>query len=118
MEAMKTLIVRVESFDDVKRTVIQAVRTGKAEYAAGLSFPSYDALYRILTPKRLEIVRAMAGQSAMSIREVARRVGRDFKGVHTDVTALVNAGVLDREKGGVVFPYERIHVEFDIEAAA
>ena len=41
----------------------------------------------------------MAG--AMSIREAARRVGRDVKAVH----------------GDVVFPFEAVKVEFMLEAA-
>ena len=54
----------------------------------------------------------------MSIREAARRVGRDVKAVHGDVTALLNAGVLDRaEGGGIVFPYEAVKIEFMLQAA-
>jgi predicted transcriptional regulator len=44
------------------------------------------------------------------------RCGRDFKGVHTDVGMLVDAGVVDGEKK-VVFPYDKIHVGFEISAA-
>lgn len=54
----------------------------------------------------------------MSIREAARRVGRDFKAVHTDVTTLINAGVIDRDGGEIGLPYDRIHFEFDIAVAA
>jgi len=36
----------------------------------------------------------------MTIREVARRVGRDVKAVHGDVHALLNAGVLERTDDG------------------
>jgi predicted transcriptional regulator len=54
----------------------------------------------------------------LSIREAARRVGRDVKAVHTDVTALLNAGVLDRiEDGRVIFPYDSVKVEFLLHAA-
>ena len=54
----------------------------------------------------------------MSIREAARRVGRDVKAVHGDVVALLNAGVLTRAAaGGVVFPFEAVKVEFMLEAA-
>jgi predicted transcriptional regulator len=60
----------------------------------------------------------MAGAGPLTIREVARRVGRDFKAVHTDVTLLVNAGILERtERGAVEFPYDRVHIEFDLMAA-
>lgn len=45
-------------------------------------------------------------------------MGRDVKAVHGDVTALLNAGVLDKaEDGGIVFPYEAIKVEFMLQAA-
>jgi predicted transcriptional regulator len=51
----------------------------------------------------------------MSIREVARRVGRDFKGVHTDVKTLAGNGILRKTADGrVVFPYDRIHFDFEI----
>jgi predicted transcriptional regulator len=115
---MKTLKIRIESLDEVEAAITEAVRSGRGETEAGLSFTSYDDMHRILSPRRLEIVRAMAGRGAISMREVARLVGRDFKSVHGDVTALVKAGVLDREERGVAFPYEGIHVEFDIKAAA
>lgn len=115
---MRTLRIRIESLEDTGRAVAEAVGAGRTEKEAGLSFPSYEAMHRILSPKRLDIVRAMAGQGALSIREVARRVGRDFKGVHGDVTALIKAGVIDRDPAGVVFPYDEIRVAFDIRAAA
>jgi predicted transcriptional regulator len=60
----------------------------------------------------------LSGAGPVSIREAARRVGRDVKAVHGDVTALVKAGLLDRvEGGGVVFPYEAVKVEFMLQAA-
>jgi len=115
---MNTLTVRIESLDDVGKAVADALRNGKAETGAGLSFASYEDLHRILAPKRMEIVRAMAGQGALSYREVARRVDRDYKGVHSDLTSLVQAGVVDRVEDGVIFPYGAIHFAFEIKADA
>jgi predicted transcriptional regulator len=60
----------------------------------------------------LPLLRALAGAGAVSIREVARRVSRDVKAVHGDVTALLNAGVLRCADGGIVFPYDAVHVDF------
>ena len=35
-----------------------------------------------------------------------------------DLTALLNAGVIDRDQGGgIVFPFEAVKVEFLLEAA-
>ncbi|MDO8355153.1 MAG: hypothetical protein Q7U76_02020 [Nitrospirota bacterium] len=48
----------------------------------------------------------------------ARRVQRDVKAVHSDVTALLSAGLLNRtETGNIEFPYEAIKVEFLLHAA-
>ena len=43
----------------------------------------------------------------MTIRGLAREVGRDVKAVHGDVHALLDAGLVDRTaEGRVVFPYD------------
>ncbi len=60
----------------------------------------------------------MTGQGDMAIREVARRVGRDVRAVHGDVTALIQAGVVERTAKGVVFGYDAAHVDFTLTAAA
>lgn len=114
---MSALRIRIEGLGEVGKAVLRAAE-GAPEGEAGLSFTSYEQMHRVLSPKRLQLVKAMAGRGAMSIRQLARLVGRDFKGVHSDVTALVNAGVVDRGSRGIEFPYEAIHVEFDIAAAA
>ena len=115
---MKTLKVKIESLRDMVSRGFRVMETGRAETSAGLSFSTYEDMYRTLSPKRLEIIRAMAGKGVLSYREIARRVERDYKGVHTDLTALVLAGVVDREEGGLVFPYENIHFDFDVRASA
>jgi predicted transcriptional regulator len=71
-----------------------------------------------LTAKRWELLKAMCAAGPMSVREAARRVGRDVKAVHGDLTALFQAGVLvRRESGQLEFPYEAVKVEFLLQAA-
>ncbi len=54
----------------------------------------------------------------MTIREAARRMKRDVKGVHTDVHALLKTGLLRKtEEGRIVFPFDAIHVDFTLRAA-
>jgi predicted transcriptional regulator len=96
----------------------QAWRSGKAEKAARISFASPEVLWKVLSAKRWELLKALCGAGPMSIREAARRVNRDVKAVHSDVTALLSAGVLDRaEGGGIVFPYDAVKVEFLLQPA-
>ena len=93
-------------------------KTGKSEKAARISFASPELLWRVLTVKRWELLKVLCGAGPVTIREAARRVGRDVKAVHGDVTALLNAGVLERAQGGgVVFPFEAVKVEFMLQAA-
>ena len=64
-----------------------------------------------------QLLKVLAGAGTVSIREAARRVGRDVKAVHGDVTALLNAGVLRRTEDGIEFPYDAVHVDFVLKAA-
>jgi predicted transcriptional regulator len=115
---VKTVVLDVRSPSDALAEFASTWKAGKAQKQARISFASRELLWKVLTAKRWEILRALCGAGPVSIREAARRVGRDVKAVHGDVTALLNAGLLDRtESGGVKFPYEAVKVEFLLQAA-
>lgn len=97
---------------------VQSWKAGKPKRSARISFATPELLWQVLTAKRWELLKVLCGAGPVSIREAARRVERDVKAVHSDITALLNAGVLDRaEGGGIVFPFEAVKVEFLLEAA-
>jgi predicted transcriptional regulator len=55
----------------------------------------------------------MAGQGPLAIREIARRVERDVRAVHSDVRALHLSGVIDKTpEGRMILPYEVIRLDF------
>ena len=115
---MKTVILDVATPADSMATFVRAWKTSKSEKSARISFATPELLWQVLTAKRWELLKALCGAGPVSIREAARRIGRDVKAVHGDVTALLNAGVLDRAaSGGIVFPYEAVKVEFLLQAA-
>jgi predicted transcriptional regulator len=113
---MKTVTLSVASREAVSRRALAAFQ-GEAQ-GAHISFASVELLWQTLTKKRWEILHAMTGQGAMSIREVARRVDRDVKAVHGDIHSLINAGVIERTDEGVLFPYDAVHVDFTLTKAA
>lgn len=85
---------------------------------AYIGFESEEQLWQTLTLKRWRILKAMTGAGELSIREVARRMERDVKAVHGDITALLNCGLLDKTRSGkVIFPYDAVHVDFMLSAA-
>ena len=113
---MKTVTLEVASREDVTRRTLGAFR-GKKQRAR-ISFATPELLWMVLTAKRWEVLKAMAGHGPLTIREIARRVGRDVKAVHGDVHALIDSGVLERtETSRVVFPFDAIRVEFTLRAA-
>ena len=88
--------------------------TGAGDYRKG----EWVLPLQLITATCVAVIKALRDAGPVSIREAARRVGRDVKAVHADVTALLLAGVLDRtESGQVEFPYEAVKVEFLLEAA-
>ena len=115
---MKTVVLEVRSPEKSMANFVQSWKTGKPERSARISFATPELLWQVLTAKRWELLKVLCGAGPISIREAARRVERDVKAVHSDITALLHAGVLDRaEGGGIVFPFEAVKVEFLLEAA-
>ncbi len=114
---MTTVTLSVASREDVTRRALAAF--DGSQQGAHISFASVDLLWQTLTRKRWDLLKAMTGQGAMTIREAVRRVGRDVKAVHRDVHVLLDAGVVERaEDGRIAFPFDAGHVDFTISRAA
>jgi predicted transcriptional regulator len=115
---MKTVTLDVRAPADAMAGFVEAWKTGKPQTSARISFATPELLWKVLTAKRWELLKALCGAGLVSIREAARRVGRDVKAVHGDITALLAAGLLIRaEAGGVEFPFDAVKVEFMLHAA-
>lgn len=112
---MKVVTLQVASLDDVKRRAQEAFRGRKQ--GARITFASPELLFRLMTVKRWELIRGLTGAGPITIREAARRVGRDVKAVHGDVHALLNSGVLQKTDGKIVFPFDAIRVDLTLRAA-
>lgn len=113
----KMLTIDVASPKEAARRMKAAFR-GKADVSARYSFASREDLLRTLSPNRWSLIEALTGAGPLGVRELARRAGRDVKGVHTDAQALVLCGLVEKsEDGKLHFPYDAVHVEFVLKAA-
>ena len=107
---VRTVTLGVASRVEVSRRAAEALH-GHAQ-GSFISFATPELLFKLLTAKRWEILRRMTGAGPLSIRETARRVERDVKAVHGDVTALLTAGILRKTENGLVeFPFEAVKVD-------
>lgn len=115
---MKTVVLEVRSLSETLADASQAMKTGRGEREARIAFATPELLWQVLTAKRWELLKVLCGAGPVSIREAARRVERDVKAVHGDVTGLLNAGVLNRTpEGKIEFPFQAVKVEFLLQAA-
>jgi predicted transcriptional regulator len=62
-----------------------------------LSFVDLPLLLRTLSPARFALLSKLRESGPVSIYELARRLGRNYKNVHTDVTQLAALGLIERE---------------------
>jgi predicted transcriptional regulator len=113
---MAAVTIGIADVGDTKKRMRRAF-AGHGE-GAFIGFASIELMWKVITPKRWQLMRTIAGAGPLAIREIARRVGRDVKSVHGDVSVLLKAGVLDRATDGrIEFPYDEIHVDFVLRAA-
>ena len=115
---MNTVVLEVRSLADTLADAARVMKARRGEREARIAFATPELLWQVLTAKRWELLKALCGAGRVSIREAARRVGRDVKAVHADVKALLDAGLVNRTAdGGIEFPFQAIKVEFVLQAA-
>jgi predicted transcriptional regulator len=76
-----------------------------------LGFETFELFARVMTPRRLELLRHVHRHPPRSIRALSIALGRDYRRVHEDVEALVAAGLLDRDAAGLHADYETVRME-------
>ena len=79
-----------------------------------VSFADWETLVRVLSPKRMELLRHVHQHGAKNIRALALALGRDYRRVHEDVEALEAAGLVDRDKAGLRAEYEAFDVQMRV----
>lgn len=103
--------------DEASRRFVDAwhrAERGETFHERHLAFESWDALARVLTGKRMELLRYVRRHDVTSIRALAKALGRDYSNVHADVQALTAAGLLDATDGGVRADYDVIETKLAI----
>src|SRR5271157_168593 len=96
----------------------RAERGERVEKEDNVTFVSWSALASQMTDKRYELLRHLHKAPAVSIRALARDLGRDFKRVHEDVKALEAIGLVEREGGLLRADYDEIRASILLDAPA
>ena len=116
------LRVTVEPFEEMREDTfdaIEAVSEGE-EQPAVVSFRTVGELRKILTDRRIELLRALMATegAAESISALAEILDRDYRAVNDDVSLLADHGLLfvveDGQSKRPYLPYDRIHLDVEL----
>lgn len=119
---MRTATICIRKAGDA----LEAARTGflstwnSGKYAGEhFDFESPAALFRVLTPKRWELIECLQKTGPLGVRALARALGRDVKRVHEDAAAMVEVGMVEKTVDGkLTVPFAEIRANFVLESAA
>ena len=99
------------SFRESKQRILGAVARavkGETVNEDHVTFASWDALARVMTSKRFEMLRHLHKNPEINVAALARSLGRDYKRVHEDVDVLLEAGLIERDNGTFRAQYDEI----------
>ena len=95
---------------DRAKIAMQAIARGETpEPYFGVGFESLPQLMTTFTPRRWELISHLRQAGPLSIAELARRLHRNDKNVHEDVSALMQWETIRCDEQGRVFvPWDEI----------
>jgi len=105
-----------------------AIRSARLQVAAArrgrnpnyrLSFESARMLFSEFTSARLELLDTLRRVGTCSVYALAKAAERNYSNVHTDVSRLVELGLVERaEDGTVSVPFESVEIRFPLAQIA
>ena len=117
---MSVLVVRVG--EPVETSLARFGETLQTALAGATPMPYFGIGFRTMaqfgemfTPKRWELVEVLKASGPLTIYALAKRLGRHYRNVHKDVTALMQWTVIEKNAAARVFvPWDEIDVRWPL----
>jgi len=116
---MSKVQVHVDSVGAMGRRFVDAwhrAAAGEDMRETHVTFLDLESMQATLSPRRLELLRHVRQHGAASVRGLAADLGRDYKNVHQDVTALERAGLLVRDGRKLTAPWDEVQATVALAA--
>lgn len=113
----KNVQLHVGTADEMGQRFVDAWKRaegGEEVNESHLTFIGLDTLLATLTNKRLDLLRHVHRNGAVTVKALADALGRDYKNVHTDVAALEEAGLLVRDGRKVAAPWDELQASISL----
>ena len=112
-------IIGVQSLDgffqeakDFARRVDAGEKMLEADFE--LSFATPAQLVSELSPKRMELLQVLKNAGPLSIRALAKMMGRNYSNVHADVQRLIEHGLIEKDVNDhVLVPWDDVVVRMN-----
>jgi predicted transcriptional regulator len=92
-------------------------RLAEADYELG--FAQAGDLLAQITKERLRLLAVLRMNGPSTIYALAKRLGRNYSNVHSDVKALLELGLIERNEERRIFvPWKEIHIRLPLASAA
>ncbi len=106
-------------FADARRVAAEIDEGDLHQRDSVIAFESMELLLKVLTANRWQLLRMLRREGPISIRQLSLKLQRDYRAVHSDVHALMDAGLIGRgDKGEIFVPWDRITAEMALDLAA
>ena len=119
---MRTATIRICKTDESMATIragFAAAWQGGDYQGEHFDFETPAALFRVLTPKRWDLIECLQKNGPLGVRPLARALGRGVHRVHDDAAALIEVGIVEKTGDGkLVVPFSEIRADFVMRAAA
>jgi predicted transcriptional regulator len=98
----------------ILRAADRAKRGEPFEPASHISFENWPTFFRTMTPMRMELLQYIHSRGTVrSVRALAQGLGRDYRRVHDDVAALVEAGLVERRGTELMVFWDGVDADID-----
>jgi predicted transcriptional regulator len=111
----RKMTIQVEAIETGLDRFKIAWKTGKQQ-GEFITFETLEEMLKTLTVSRWALLSVLQAEGPMSLRALARRVGRDVKNVHTDVATLKAVGLIEDHAQGIWVPYTEIEAHLRLAA--
>jgi len=82
-----------------------------------LYFVEPKMFFKVLSKRRIELLKILHDRGSLSIRELSRILQRDYKNVYQDVKLLKKIGLIhENENKKIYVPWDRINAEISLAA--
>jgi len=117
----RKIVIGISSPKQSLKETLRACREAEggiiSEPVYHLNFTDQSTLFSVLSPRRMELLRYLRQNGPLSERQLAKRLGSDYKNVSVDLTLLAQLELvrLNKEQNYSV-PWDNITIELTLAA--